>query len=66
VANEHTRAHLVNAGLPQEEEHAPEDHASKRLPQSGSSLPLLVLIGAGILAGGIVSALRTRPGSRYR
>ena len=66
VSNEHTRAHLVNAGLPEQEEPSPEEHASKTLPQSGSSLPLLVLIGAGVLAGGIVSALRTRPGSRYR
>jgi len=66
VANEHTNAHLVNTSLPQDEAPAPEEHASNTLPQSGSSLPLLVLIGAGILAGGIVSALRTRPGSRYR
>ena len=65
VANEHTNAHLVNAGLAQQEAPAPEEHANT-LPKSGSSLPLLVLIGAGILTGGIVSALRTRPGSRYR
>ena len=66
VANEHTSAHFVNAGLPQEEAPTAEEHPYNTLPQSGSSLPLLVLIGAGILVGGIVSALRTRPGNRYR
>jgi hypothetical protein len=30
------------------------------LPGSSSSLPLLAVIGFGVLAGGIISALRTR------
>lgn len=31
------------------------------LPSGGSSLPLLSIIGFGILVGGVISALRTRP-----
>ncbi len=31
------------------------------LPNGGSSLPLLSVIGFGILVGGVISALRTRP-----
>ena len=31
------------------------------LPNSNSSLPLLSIIGFGILVGGVISALRTRP-----
>src|SRR6185312_11060346 len=31
------------------------------LPSGGSSLPLLSVIGFGILVGGVISALRTRP-----
>ena len=35
----------------------------QRLPASGSGLPLLSVIGMGVLVGGIASALRTRPSS---
>jgi hypothetical protein len=35
----------------------------QRLPSSGSGLPLLSVIGMGVLIGGIASALRTRPSS---
>jgi len=31
------------------------------LPDARSSLPLLSVIGFGILIGGVISALRTRP-----
>ena len=34
-----------------------------KLPSSGSGLPLLSVIGMGVLVGGIASALRTRPSS---
>jgi hypothetical protein len=30
------------------------------LPDSGTALPLLAVIGFGVLAGGIISAMRTR------
>jgi hypothetical protein len=32
----------------------------KNLPDAGGALPLLSLIGFGVLVGGIVSALKTR------
>jgi hypothetical protein len=34
---------------------------TQQLPEGGSELPLLSVIGLGILSGGILSALRTRP-----
>jgi LPXTG-motif cell wall-anchored protein len=34
----------------------------ENLPETGSALPLLSTIGAGVLLGGLVSAKRTRPG----
>jgi hypothetical protein len=36
----------------------PED---ENLPDSGSTLPLLTVIGAGVLIGGLFSARKTRP-----
>lgn len=39
---------------------SPEEAASQDLPQSGSPLPLISLIGFGILVGGIVSAMKNR------
>jgi len=33
---------------------------TETLPQTGSALPLLSTIGAGVLLGGLVSARRTR------
>jgi hypothetical protein len=38
-----------------------ESGDQQKLPDSGSGLPLLSVIGMGVLVGGIVSALRTRP-----
>lgn len=40
---------------------APPLPQSSDLPSGGSSLPLLSVIGFGILVGGVISALRTRP-----
>ncbi len=37
-----------------------EQKPSEHLPNTGSSLPLLSVIGMGVLVGGIASALRTR------
>jgi hypothetical protein len=37
-----------------------EKDDDKPLPGSSSSLPLLAVIGFGVLAGGITSAMRTR------
>lgn len=36
------------------------------LPGGTGSLPLLSVIGFGILVGGVISALRTRPGNKQR
>lgn len=38
----------------------PSDGDDQPLPGSSSSLPLLAVIGFGVLAGGITSAMRTR------
>jgi hypothetical protein len=40
---------------------APPLPSSSDLPNGSSSLPLLSVIGFGILVGGVISALRTRP-----
>jgi hypothetical protein len=40
---------------------APPLPQSNDLPNGSSSLPLLSVIGFGILVGGVISALRTRP-----
>ena len=38
-----------------------EARSTRQLPEGGSELPLLSVIGMGILSGGLVSAMRTRP-----
>jgi hypothetical protein len=38
----------------------PAPRASEQLPRSSTALPLLSVIGLGVLLGGLVSALRTR------
>jgi hypothetical protein len=38
-----------------------ETRSTRQLPEGGSELPLLSVIGMGILSGGLVSAMRTRP-----
>lgn len=38
----------------------PASYSQEKLPASGSTLPLLSVIGFGVLLGGIASALRTR------
>ncbi len=53
---------LVNASKQE-----PQNPGAQHLPNTGSSLPLLSVIGMGVLIGGIASALRTRHGdSRSR
>jgi hypothetical protein len=39
----------------------PVSRQVQQLPEGGSELPLLSVIGLGILSGGILSAMRTRP-----
>jgi len=39
----------------------PDQSPQQQLPRSGSALPLLFVIGVGVLIGGIISARRTRP-----
>jgi hypothetical protein len=39
----------------------PDQSPQQQLPRSGSALPLLSVIGVGVLIGGIISARRTRP-----
>jgi hypothetical protein len=66
----HHAAHLVAAVFPQEmpEQNAPPaqatpargKRAARRLPQTSTALPLLSVIGLGVLLGGLVSAMRTR------
>lgn len=69
VANTERQEHNGDA-VPQREAEsaAPSGNASQNatpqgennLPSSGSSLPLLSVIGFGVLVGGIASALKTR------
>jgi hypothetical protein len=63
-ANDYAPPELMLASFQQ----PPATHAESpsNLPQSSSSLPLLGIIGFGVLAGGLVSALRTRPPTRRR
>lgn len=42
------------------EQQKSENQADDSLPRSGSALPLMSLIGFGVLVGGITSALKTR------
>lgn len=60
-------ARLELAALQQDTSQAPSQQAANppakgdnELPKSGSPLPLLSVIGMGVLVGGIASALRTR------
>ncbi|MCU1305937.1 MAG: hypothetical protein JWN45_632 [Acidobacteriaceae bacterium] len=50
---------------PQSKQSKPQNQADTRparqLPEGGSELPLLSVIGMGILSGGVLSALKTRP-----
>jgi hypothetical protein len=50
---------VVQASLIPEAENTPA-HENDPLPATGSSLPLLSVIGFGVLLGGIASALKTR------
>jgi hypothetical protein len=52
---------LVNASM--QSQPSNRVPSQKQLPESGSSLPLLSVIGMGVLVGGIASALRTRHSS---
>jgi hypothetical protein len=46
--------------LPQSDGTAPQATADAMLPAASSSLPLLSVIGFGVLVGGIASAMKTR------
>lgn len=62
---------LVTASVPgwgtsqQSKQSKPQNQADSRparqLPEGGSELPLLSVIGMGILSGGVLSAMKTRP-----
>jgi hypothetical protein len=41
-----------------------EARPTRQLPEGGSELPLLSVIGMGILSGGVLSAMKTRPARR--
>jgi hypothetical protein len=41
---------------------AQEQSMEQQLPGSTSQLPLVSILGIGMLSGGIISVLRTRPG----
>jgi hypothetical protein len=69
VSAEDTSAHVENAAMnwqalaaSQSGQEPSPAHKSRdqQLPTSGSALPLLSVIGMGVLVGGIASALRTR------
>ncbi len=51
----------ANTGGAFNNQSAPPLPSSNDLPNGSSSLPLLSVIGFGILVGGVISALRTRP-----
>jgi hypothetical protein len=38
-----------------------ESRPARQLPEGGSELPLLSVVGMGILSGGVLSAMKTRP-----
>ena len=46
---------IVKASMP-----LPASNPADRLPSAGGELPLLSMIGFGVLVGGVISALRTR------
>ncbi len=50
-------SHTTKAGDKDDKE---SDNDDQPLPGSSSSLPVLAVIGFGVLAGGITSAMRTR------
>ncbi|MCU1287277.1 MAG: hypothetical protein JWO13_3627 [Acidobacteriales bacterium] len=60
---------LLSAAVPGWGSQSPEKEAAnpteyrqaRQLPEGGSELPLLFVIGMGILSGGVISAMRTRP-----
>ena len=55
------QAHLQRASYQESNEPSENEGHDDKLPQSGSVLPLLALIGASGLVGGLLSARRTRP-----
>jgi hypothetical protein len=67
---------LITASVPswgspqQSKQSKPQNQADARparqLPEGGSELPLLSVIGMGILSGGVLSAMRTRPARSRR
>jgi hypothetical protein len=62
VSLPHRKPHMIAAALRVEEpqqERAPEQEEA--LPPAAGALPLLSVIGFGVLLGGIASAMKTRP-----
>jgi hypothetical protein len=63
IALQHRRPNMVLAALRVEDPAAREGHKDKEqdLPSAAGALPLLSVIGFGVLLGGIASAMKTRP-----
>jgi LPXTG-motif cell wall-anchored protein len=59
ASNAEAGGKVIHASM-QEQRPADQKRSSEHLPNTGSSLPLLSVIGMGVLIGGIASALRTR------
>jgi hypothetical protein len=59
IALRHRRPMMIAAALRVEEPQAPAK--DDELPSAAGALPLLSVIGFGVLLGGIASAMRTRP-----
>jgi hypothetical protein len=61
IALRHRRPALIEAALRVEEPRPPQKDNDESLPSAAGALPLLSVIGFGVLLGGIASALKTRP-----
>ena len=59
----HYRSYMIADALREEEPRVPagENNRDQELPSSAGALPLLSVIGFGVLLGGIASAMKTRP-----
>lgn len=54
-------AQIANSGTATPAAEQQKTAQTANLPETGSALPLISTIGAGVLLGGLVSARRTRP-----
>jgi hypothetical protein len=61
IALRHRRPTVIDAALRVEEPSPQQKDNDESLPSAAGALPLLSVIGFGVLLGGIASALKTRP-----